>query len=261
MAKQVTAVEALRQLNVEIGEREKAQDVDGLNELLHDDLVFRRADGTIVTKREYLDAVPTRTYDVLESEIAGIDEDEQSAVVTVIVTAAGTAKGTSFGGTFRNTRVFVSEADRWQCRLWLNTRLGTETTRIHHVSLPVSDPERSKQFYSETLGWQETARPAFDFAGAWYQVGNDQVHLIVDDRSTFREGKGVDSHDIHFAVRVRSFREALESLEAKGYRKEADDLDLMKMRVNERPTAGFPQIYILDPDRNVIEINAERLDL
>jgi hypothetical protein len=41
----------------------------------------------------------------------------------------------------------------------------------------------------------------------------------------------------------------------------AGDLDLMKMRVNERPTAGFPQIYILDPDRNVIEINAERLDL
>jgi glyoxylase I family protein len=261
MAKPVTAVDALRQLNLEIGEREKAQDVDGLNELLHDGLVFRRADGTIVTKREYLDAVPTRTYDVLETEIAGIDEGEESAVVNAIVTAAGTAKGASFGGTFRNTRVFVSEADRWQCRLWLNTRLGTETTRIHHVSLPVSDLERSKQFYRGTLGLQETARPAFDFPGAWYQVGDNQLHLIVDGQSTFREGKGVNSRDIHFAMRVRSFREALESLEANGYREKAGDLDLMKMKVSERPTAGFPQIYILDPDRNVIEINAERLDL
>jgi hypothetical protein len=27
-----------------------------------------------------------------------------------------------------------------------------------------------------------------------------------------------------------------------------------------QPTAGFPQLYILDPDRHVIEINAERLD-
>jgi hypothetical protein len=62
-------------------------------------------------------------------------------------------------------------------------------------------------------------------------------------------------------VRVPSFRAALESLEAKGYRRDADDLDLMKMKVSERPTAGFPQIYILDPDRNVIEINAELLDL
>jgi hypothetical protein len=26
------------------------------------------------------------------------------------------------------------------------------------------------------------------------------------------------------------------------------------------PTGGFPQIYILDPDRHVIEINAKKLD-
>jgi hypothetical protein len=31
------------------------------------------------------------------------------------------------------------------------------------------------------------------------------------------------------------------------------------MKVNPRATAGFPQIYILDPDRNVIEINAATL--
>jgi len=35
----------------------------------------------------------------------------------------------------------------------------------------------------------------------------------------------------------------------------------MKMRTNPHATAGFPQIYILDPDRNVIEINAQELDL
>jgi hypothetical protein len=32
------------------------------------------------------------------------------------------------------------------------------------------------------------------------------------------------------------------------------------MRINAAGTAGFPQIYILDPDRNVIEINADRDD-
>jgi glyoxylase I family protein len=261
MATQVSASEALRQVNFDIGEAERAQDVDGLADLVHEDLVFRRADGTIVTKREYLDAVPTRTFDTLESEVVGIDEGKDSAVVTVIITAAGTAAGKSFAGTYRNTRVFVSEDDRWQCRLWLNTRIGTDTSTIHHVSLPVSDLERSKQFYGEILRLQEIERPAFDFPGAWYQVGNDQLHLIVHDRSTFREGKGVDSRDIHFAVRVPSFREALEFLESKKYSSDAEDLDPMKMKVSERAKAGFPQIYILDPDRNVIEINAERLDV
>ena len=33
-----------------------------------------------------------------------------------------------------------------------------------------------------------------------------------------------------------------------------------KIIVNPHATAGFPQIYILDPDRHVIEVNAEFLD-
>lgn len=261
MATQLSATEALRHVNIEIGEAEEAHDVDRLEEILHEDLIFRRADGTIVTKSQYLAAVPTREYETLDSEIVEIDEGKDSAVVIVIVTAAGLANGKRFGGTFRNARVFVNENDRWQCRLWLNTRVGMDAASIHHVSLPASDLERSKQFYGKILGLREIERPPFDFPGAWYQLGDDQLHLIVHDQSTFREGKGVDSRDVHFAVRVRSYREALEFLQSKGYREDAEDLDRMRMKVSQRPAAGFPQIYILDPDRNVIEINAERLDL
>jgi glyoxylase I family protein len=32
------------------------------------------------------------------------------------------------------------------------------------------------------------------------------------------------------------------------------------MIVRPHATEGFPQIYILDPDRHVIEINADQLD-
>ena len=126
---------------------------------------------------------------------------------------------------------------------------------IHHVSLPIADLARSKRFYAEVLELREIARPPFDFEGAWYQAGDRQLHLIVSERGTFRTDNGVDSRDIHFAIRVRSYREALEHLRAKGYRTDAAD-PLMKSRENPTGTAGFPQLYILDPDRNVIEINA-----
>jgi glyoxylase I family protein len=136
-----------------------------------------------------------------------------------------------------------------------------EIGSIHHVSLPVTDLERSKAFYREILGLREIPRPPFDFPGAWFEIGAGQLHLIVHDGSTFRGDKDIDSRDIHFAVRVRSYAEALRYLESKGYREDADDSDPLKMKVSPYATAGFPQIYILDPDRHVIEINAERLDL
>ena len=76
---------------------------------------------------------------------------------------------------------------------------------------------------------------------------------------TFRTGKGVTLEDGHFALRVRSFRAALAHLESKGLRATVDEPG-RSMRVNPSSVTGYPQIHILDPDRNVIEINAERVD-
>lgn len=131
---------------------------------------------------------------------------------------------------------------------------------LHHVSLPVTDLDRARRFYAEVLGLREIDRPPFDFPGAWFEAGANQLHLIARADATFRTGKGVDSRDIHYAVRVTSFRAALEHLQSHGYREDAQD-DLARMKVNRHATAGFPQIYILDPDRNVIEINAAMLDV
>jgi catechol 2,3-dioxygenase-like lactoylglutathione lyase family enzyme len=132
---------------------------------------------------------------------------------------------------------------------------------IHPVSLPVRNKQASESFYEEVLGLKKIERPAFGFDGAWYQLGDRQLHLICHDRSTFREGKPLDSRDIHFAVRITSFRETKDFLLSKGYSEQPQD-EAKRMKINlpgpDRPP--WPQIYIIDPDGNVIELNAERDD-
>ena len=140
---------------------------------------------------------------------------------------------------------------------------------LHHVSLPVSDLDRAKAFYGVTLGLTETARPPFAFGGAWYRVGDRSLHLIVPEpgeQPTFRKEKAIDSHDSHFAIRVHSYAKAVAYLESKGFRRSDErnpqpSVDNPQpMRLSPKGPAGFPQIYILDPDRNVIEINAVSAD-
>jgi catechol 2,3-dioxygenase-like lactoylglutathione lyase family enzyme len=122
---------------------------------------------------------------------------------------------------------------------------------LHHVAVAVSDLDRAKHFYGDLLGLTEIPRPAFSFAGAWYRVGGDRdLHLIVVENPALNAGRNIDTPDAHVAFRVESFRRAREYLESRG----------VPMRVTLAGPTGFPQIHLMDPDRNIIEINAAELD-
>ena len=141
--------------------------------------------------------------------------------------------------------------------------IGANRAMFHHISLPVRDVSRSVAFYRDILGLTQIDRPNFNFQGAWFALGPDQqLHLIMDEGSTFRDGKGLDGRDIHFAIRVGSYRDALAHLVKSGYKKVGSPgVDEFRcMTVAPKAAAGFPQIYLMDPDRNVIEINSDRLD-
>ena len=61
---------------------------------------------------------------------------------------------------------------------------------------------------------------------------------------------------MHFAVHVDDFDATLSQLRAAGYRDDVPADHPLWLKWNRQPNAGFPQIFILDPDRHVIELNA-----
>ena len=65
----------------------------------------------------------------------------------------------------------------------------------------------------------------------------------------------IDGADSHFAFRTDDFDGALATLTVNGFREEAVENDPMRLMVRRDGPAGFPQLFILDPDRNIIEIN------
>lgn len=85
----MTAVrDDLRELNVAIGAAEKAHDLQLLRELPDDGLIFRRADGRVVGKSDYLAA---RKENIRHAQHRGPGRRQKggSAVVTSLVTASG----------------------------------------------------------------------------------------------------------------------------------------------------------------------------
>lgn len=120
---------------------------------------------------------------------------------------------------------------------------------IHHVSLAITDLEKSRHFYGTVLGFPEINRPDFGFPGAWYQIGDQQLHLIVDPDSETLRKSGISSRNGHFAIRVKDYYQTLVAL------KEG------KVEVVQKPNSksGFAQIFCIDPDHNIIEFNVEQM--
>jgi glyoxylase I family protein len=122
---------------------------------------------------------------------------------------------------------------------------------LHHVSINVTDLDRARRFYSGVLGLVEIDRPAFDFPGAWYRLGDRQLHLIVHPPThSLRGTTEISSREGHFAVAVRSYDDARTHLETAG------------VPFDARPRGRTPwaQIFLSDPDGNLIELSAKRPD-
>jgi glyoxylase I family protein len=125
---------------------------------------------------------------------------------------------------------------------------------LHHVNVIVTDLPRSLAFYQQMFGLTIIERPPFKNDGSWLACGALQVHLSLYPPGSFRAGN-VDGADCHFAFHTDDFDGALATLIANGFREDAAEDDPMHIMVRRNGPAGFPQLFLLDPDRNIIEIN------
>jgi len=117
-----------------------------------------------------------------------------------------------------------------------------ELLKLHHVSLAVRDLEASKRFYGGILGLPEIERPGFRFPGAWYALGDRQMHLIQEP-SGARESAQRLSRSDHMALEVAGVDAVRELLSAHG----------IEFSESGNQSLGMDQIFCLDPDGHVIE--------
>ena len=114
---------------------------------------------------------------------------------------------------------------------------GLQVTQLDHVSVLVTDLERSRRFYGDLLGLREIRKPrTFDFKVVWYDLGNQHVHLLLKDRPDTLSPR-------HFALRVRDVAAA---------RAHFREHDVPFQETT--PIPGADRFFVSDPDGNRLEI-------
>jgi catechol 2,3-dioxygenase-like lactoylglutathione lyase family enzyme len=113
-----------------------------------------------------------------------------------------------------------------------------------HTAVRITDGERASKFYESVLGLKKLPRPNFPFAGAWYGVGENAIHLI----SSQDHGHKPDPLGAHIALEVADFEETKRTLK---------DMGIEFLEAPSGMGAGR-QLWILDPDGNTIELRTDK---
>ena len=110
-------------------------------------------------------------------------------------------------------------------------------TQVDHVSVIVTDLERSRRFYRDLLGLREIAKPrTFDFQVLWFQLGDTQLHLLRKDQADTLSPR-------HFALRVADCKTARAHFRT-------HDVPMQETTL----IPGADRFFVFDPDGNRIEI-------
>ena len=118
-------------------------------------------------------------------------------------------------------------------------------TGYTHVNILVTDLEAAHEFYIHKLGFSVLPRPDFGgFAGAWYEIGDLQLHLSVVEQMP--DLKGGFPH-LAFHVPADRFDATIDALKSDGVKFLGDTM--------AREDFGVPvrAAFCHDPAGNAIE--------
>ena len=111
-----------------------------------------------------------------------------------------------------------------------------------HSSLLVEDLLRARDFYEDVLGLAPNPdRPAMAFDGVWYDLGQQQIHLLClpnPEKGLVRPAHG--GRDRHVALGVDSVEELARRLAMAGI-------------PFTRSQSGRAALFCRDPDQNALE--------
>lgn len=116
--------------------------------------------------------------------------------------------------------------------------------RLDHVSFRVSDLDKAEKFYADVLGCRVIDRPDLGFPGRWMRVGETvEIHLVtsadaIDEHASAPTPNGMANH---VAFAVADLTAASNHLRRLGHEIGASEV-------------GLAQIFVHDPDGNVIEL-------
>lgn len=114
-------------------------------------------------------------------------------------------------------------------------------THLLHATVLVTHLETSQHFYETVLGLEPLERD-LSFAGAWYQIGAVQLHLIVVDAVI---GDRVNcqkwGRNRHLAFAITNLDVVKRHVEACGCRVQMS-------------ASGRAALFVSDPDDNLIEL-------
>ena len=118
-------------------------------------------------------------------------------------------------------------------------------TQLHHVNVtvPAELEAAAKDFYGSVLGLKQIPKPAAARqSGAWYQIGENQLHLSVEDEKP----EALSSRHVCFTV--SDLAEAEKRFRGAG----------AEIIPDPRPVPGSRRFYVRDPGGNQLEIVQER---
>jgi catechol 2,3-dioxygenase-like lactoylglutathione lyase family enzyme len=114
--------------------------------------------------------------------------------------------------------------------------------KLHHVSRQTQNLDATRRFYVDVLGFQEIARPPFNFKGAWLYGAGIQIHLIEEPFDA--PPRSINTRENHIAFKISDLDAAAEMLEN-------HHVAYDRRVVPDRNTS---QLFFRDPDGWLIEL-------